>query len=387
MRTGIILLSLLTLSSTATLAQEVPDSVNLIENGSFETFEGKLRKKGMVELATGWKSPTGLKADLYSETVAGGAASAPRNERGEQSALSGTNYAGVLWWSYQNKEPRTYLEAKLKKTLKKGQRYCVRYYVSLGDLAKYAASEHGVFFSKMLVKSDETKSLTYEPHVPTLRTRIYNDMYSWQGVCGIYDAKGDEVYMLLGNFASTEKTDNEKVKRPKGLTEPQYNSSYYYIDDISVFPIKSPSECTCTQLDKAESEHIYSKKTSLNKSLKPVQQIDAAVVYYKRFTRTVDKSMEGLLGEVVALLRNDSTIRIRLVGHTDATEADRIRMRPDLTELARERADALKAALVEAGISAARIETADQKATSPADAGDDEVAMSKNRRVEVEIIQ
>lgn len=381
-----IVLSLLTLSTVAVCAQDVPDSVNLIENGSFESYEGKLRKKGSIEMAKGWKTASGAFADLYSESVTGDA-SAPRNERGEQSALHGTNYAGLLWWSYQSKEPRTYLQAKLKKMLKKGQRYCVRYYVSLGDLAKYAASEHGVYFSKLLVKKDDPGNLTYEPHVPALRTKVYNDMYSWQGVCGIYDAKGDEAYLLIGNMSSNEKTVTEKVKRPKGLTTPQYNSAYYYIDNISVFPIKSPGECTCTQLDKAESEHIYSKKTSLNKSLKPVQQLDDAAVYYKRFSRTVDKSMEGLIGEMATLLKADSTLRIRLVGHTDATEADRVRMRPDLAELARERADGLKAALVELGIAADRIETADRKAESPADAGDGEVAMSKNRRVEVEIIQ
>jgi len=380
------LLATFSLLALATAAQEIPDSVNLIDNGSFENFEGKLRRRGSVEMAKGWKSPTAAKADLFSESVSGDA-SAPRNELGEQSALDGINYAGLNWWSYQSKEPRTYLEAKLKKMLKKGQRYCVRYYVSLGDLSKYAASEHGVFFSKQLVKKDDEGNLTYEPQVPALRTRIYNDLYSWQGVCGIYDAKGEEAYMLLGNFASTEKTNTEKVKRPKGLTAPQYNSAYYYIDNVSVFPIKSPSECTCEQLDKAESEHIYSKKTSVNKSLPPAQQLDNATIYFKRFTRSIDGSMSGMLTDLEEVLKANPDIRIRLVGHTDAVEADRVRMRPDLAELARERADAVKAVFVEAGIAAERIETADQKAESPADAGDGEVAMSKNRRVEIEIVK
>ena len=367
-------------------AQEIPDSVNLIENGSFESFEGKLRRLGSIEMAKGWKSPTALKGDLYSESVTGDA-SAPRNERGEQSALDGINYAGLLWWSYQNKEARSYLQAKLKKMLKKGQRYCVRYYVSLADLSKYATSEQGVYFSKMMVKKDDESNLTYEAQVPVLRTQIYNDLYSWQGVCGIYDAKGDEAYLLLGNFASTEKTDNAKVKRPKGLTAPQYNASYYYIDNVSVFPIKSPSECTCVQMDKAESEHIYSKKTSLNKTLPPAQQLDNSAIYFKRFARTIDGSMEGLVTEMAEILKANPDIKIRLIGHTDAIEADRVRMRPDLGELARERADALKAVFVETGVAAERIETADQKAESPADAGDGEVAFSKNRRVEIDIVK
>ena len=62
-------------------------------------------------------------------------------------------------------------------------------------------------------------------------------------------------------------------------------------------------------------------------------------------------------------------------------------MRPDLTDLDKERAEGLKSAFVEAGIDATRISVAGQKAESPADGGDDEVALSKNRRVEIEIEQ
>ena len=383
---SLLLLSLFLIAG-ATAAQEIPDSVNMIDNGSFEEYEGKLKRLGSLDMAKGWKSPTAAKADLFSESVVNAAASSPRNELGEQSALSGTNYAGVRWWSYQNKEPRTYLSTKFKKTLKKGQRYCVRYYVSLGDLCKYAASEHGAYISRVLVKKDDETGLTYEPQIPALRTKIYDDLFSWQGVCGLYEAKGDELYLLIGNFSSTEKTNTTKVKRPKGETRPQQFSSYYYIDDVAVFPIKTSSECTCTQLDKSESEHIYGRKTSVNKNLPPAQRLDNAAVYFKRFTRTLDGSMELLIDNLVETMKESPNIKIRLVGHTDAIEADRVRMRPDLTELARERADALKAAFVEAGITADRIETADQKAENPADAGDDEVALSKNRRVEIEIVQ
>jgi hypothetical protein len=59
-----------------------------------------------------------------------------------------------------------------------------------------------------------------------------------------------------------EKTNTVKIKRPKGETRPQAASAYYFIDDVAVFPIKSPSECKCEQLDKAESEFIYGKKTT-----------------------------------------------------------------------------------------------------------------------------
>ncbi len=379
---------LLTLASAlAATAQEVPDSLNLIDNGGFEVLDGKVKRLGYFEEAHGWKSPTAKKADLFTETVTGSPISVPRNDRGDQSALNGQNYAGLLWWSYQNKEPRTYMQAKLKKTLKKDQKYCVRYYTTLSDLSKYAADQHGAYLSKMLIKKDDEGNLTYSAQVPTLKTKIYDDLFSWQGVCGVYEAKGDEQYLLIGNFSANEKTNTTKVKRPRGETRMQANNAYYYIDDVSVFPIKLMSDCKCEQLDKAASEFIFSRKGTPNPGLKPAQKIDQEVIYFKRFNKQIDGSMDDELNGLVQNLKADSLLRIRLVGHTDAIEADRIRMRPDLTDLDKERADMVKSALVEAGISADRITVGGQKHESPADAGDDEVALAKNRRVEVELEQ
>jgi len=104
--------------------------------------------------------------------------SVPKNDRGDQGALSGQNYAGLMFWSYMDKDPRTYLQAKLKKMLKKDQKYCVRYYTTLADLSKYAADQHGIYLSKMLVKKEDMSNLTYDAQVPTLKTKVYDDMFS-----------------------------------------------------------------------------------------------------------------------------------------------------------------------------------------------------------------
>ncbi|MBS1546452.1 MAG: hypothetical protein JSU02_03625, partial [Bacteroidetes bacterium] len=65
------------------LAQQVPDSLNLVPNGSFEELEGKLRRLGGIDAAKGWSSPTQAKADLFSESVASESpASAPKNAKG-----------------------------------------------------------------------------------------------------------------------------------------------------------------------------------------------------------------------------------------------------------------------------------------------------------------
>ncbi|MBL7944766.1 MAG: OmpA family protein [Flavobacteriales bacterium] len=388
MRTFI--LSLTVLAATSMQAQDKFDhDRNWVPNGDFETVEGKkLKRAGGILYATGWGSPTKRAADLFSESApVESNVSSPKNLGGEQTALSGSNYAGLRWWSYQNKEPRSYLQAKLTKQMKKDSLYCVRYYVSLGDLSKYATGELGAYIGKQKIEKDDESNLTFEVKVPNLRTKIYDDMFSWQGVCGVYQADGFEQYLVIGNFAANEKTPNAKTKRPRGESRPQVFSAYYYVDNVELYPIKDRGQCTCEQLDKAESEFIFSRKGAINPNLKPAEKVDQQVFYFKRFQRSFDTSMENWLNDMVGSLKEDATVKVKLIGHMDATEVERTRVRPDLLTLSKERAEAVKDALVEAGIDAARITVEAKSGDEPVDTSGTDIGMSKNRRVEVEVMK
>jgi len=388
MRTLLLSLSVALVASS--FAQDKFDhDRNWVPNGDFETVEGKkLKRAGGILYATGWGSPTKRAADLFSESAAVESnVSSPKNLGGEQTALSGSNYAGLRYWSYQNKEPRSYLQTKLAKQMKKDSLYCVRYYVSLGDLSKYATGELGAYIGKQKIEKDDESNLTYDVKVPNLRTKIYDDMFSWQGVCGVYQAEGFEQYLVIGNFAANEKTPNAKTKRPRGESRPQVFSAYYYVDNVEVYPIKNRGECTCEQLDKAESEFIFSRKGAINPNLKPAEKVEQQVFYFKRFQRSFDTSMENWLNDMIGSLKEDATIKVKLVGHMDATEMERTRVRPDLLTLAKERAEAVKDALVEAGIDAARITVDAKSGDEPVDTSGTDIGMSKNRRVEVEVVK
>lgn len=380
-----LLLTPAILSAQEKSAQD--DETNLIQNGGFETVEGKLKRVGSIEMATGWKSPTASKADLFNGLSPGTPVSGGINQFGDQSALNGTGFAGLRWWSFQNKQPRSYLQAKFKTMLKKGQKYCVKYYVSLGDLSRYATNEIGAYIGKTPVNKDDEASLTYAAQVPHLRANIQKDMYTWQGVCGVYEGTGTEQYLFIGNFTPTEKTLNEQVTRPKGETRPQLMHAYYYIDEVSVTPVKSDADCSCKQIDEAESELIFSRKGALNPSAKPAEVVDAQVFYFKRFQHNIDRSMEPWIEEMATTMKAEPTIKVRLIGHIDDTEKDRERMRPDMATLGQKRADTIKAALVEAGVEATRITTSGKGSEVPADRTGSEVGMSKNRRVEVELVK
>lgn len=367
------------------MAQQIDTLRTWIVNGDFEQLDGKkLKRPGGVQYAVGWSSATGKKVDLFSENATvESTVSTPRNFAGEQTALSGANYAGVRWWSYQNKEPRTYLQTQMAHKMKKDSLYCVRFYANLADLSKYATGELGAYFSKEKIEKEEPMSLTYEVTVPSVRTKVYSDMFGWVGVCGTYQSTGNEEFMIIGNFAATEKTLNEKAKRPKGETRPQVFSAYYYIDNVEVYQVKNRTSCSCEQLKDAESEYIFSRKGVTPPGLKPADKAERQTIYFKRFQRFVDPSMEPWVTDIVEAMTEDPNIRIELIGHFDATENERTRVRPDLVPLAKERADAVRDALVEAGIDTARITVSAKDANEPADESGTEVGMSKNRRVQV----
>lgn len=369
-------------------AQQVPDSINLVKNGSFEEVEGRLKKSGQIELAEPWKSATGEDPDLYSTTATKYPnASAPENVHGKTHAHSGENYAGANFFSYQGKEARTYLIAKFNEPLKKGQQYCIKYFVTLSDLSKYAVDKVQAYVSKSAVKKDTEANLIYKAQIPKVTSSIVEDQYGWQGVCGTYMSLGNENYILIGNFTSNDDTEYKKMKRPKGFVKPQQYNAYYYIDDVSIVPIESKSECSCSDEKQPGEDYIYDKKLGTNKSLPPADQIDKAAVYYKLYRSGLDLVMQPLLDEIVQLMVDNPEIKIRLVGHIDAIEADESKVKPDLATLGDRRANFVKGYLTKRGVDASRITTTDAGSTEHADPGEGLIPDAKNRRVGFEVVQ
>jgi len=97
--------------------------------------------------------------------------------------------------------------------------------------------------------------------------------------------------------------------------------------------------------------------------------------------------MGPLMDTLVSVLKANPAITVKLTGHTDVKEVDRVSMRPDLRDLDEERAGMVKSYLVNAGIAANRISVAGRKGNEPAVEGDDEVSTSQNRRVEVDVVK
>ncbi len=365
--------------------EESKDDQNLVPNGSFEDWEGKLKKPGQIALAAPWASPIEEAADLFSENTTYEPVNVPKNTFGHQGAYDGSAYAGIRAFSYQNKEPRTYLTVKLSSEMKKGQAYCITYYVSLSDLSKYGANQLTTYISKLPVKSSKEGNLKYKAQVPSLPGKIQTNLDAWVGVCDTYVAKGLERYITIGNFKENGGTDIEKVKRPADETRPQTFDAYYFIDKVSVVPVGTSGRCNCDAIDETKSDIIFGTRITANKALAPDVQLERSNVYFKRYQTPIDNSMDKFVGELVTIMKDNPSMKIELVGHIDATEEEKKKVRPDLKGLDLRRAEALKKVFTDAGVDGSRITVKGEGSEKPVSTTGSEVGEAKNRRVEVNL--
>ena len=380
------------ITCTFTLAQDVE---NLVPNGSFESTDGKTKKRGMIETATGWISPTGARADLY---VSGRNAEIgiPDNIYGKEKPREGSNYAGIVAFSYGKKEPRTYLTTKLTTPLKKGMRYCITFYVSLAEASKYASNNIGVNFSKKPASTSERVPQLVETfHFLGVdnEKKIINQTYSWYQICGSFEAKGGEKFITIGNFADEDKikTIYESNKKPKDMKIDQIIAAYYYIDDISVVMLNKDQKCDCVKEDVTEyTSTVYQKAILVNDKMTVNQRIEAQVTFYAFGKTLLTPVGNETLDFIAEELKANPNIKIEISGHADAEEDTVGIEKPEFADMDEKRTNSVIQYLVDKGISKDRLISSPQGSAIPNEENmeDDteEIQMARNRRVTFRVL-
>jgi hypothetical protein len=130
--------------------KDVPeDPDNLVPNGSFENYEGRLRRDEEFNLTKNWANANEVISDLFAKGIRSDKyVSVPDNMNGSEMPFDGNNYAGIVSYSYRNKRPRTYLTVELKDKLEEDNLYCIRYRASLAERSSYASNNLGAVLSK-----------------------------------------------------------------------------------------------------------------------------------------------------------------------------------------------------------------------------------------------
>jgi outer membrane protein OmpA-like peptidoglycan-associated protein len=375
---------MLTLS---TLAQE---GENMVDNGSFEDAKNsKLRRTGDLKRVEGWVSPTGNSADLFSAEAKMPDVMTPENIYGKEDPKDGINYAGIITFSYGEKEDRTYLTAKLNTPMKKDMRYKVQFFASLAELSKYSANKLGAHFSKRTPGTyDKVPALIMETHIMHPKEVMFDGMYGWDLVCGEYKAEGGEKYITIGNFTSDNDVKNDGNRKPREVKGKQIIAAYYYIDDISVQLLGPNEQCECNYADEAqiETSTVYQRSPEINEEMSIDEKVEEFSVYYAAGRYDIKVSGDKTLNRLAEMLKENPLIKIQLTGHMDDEEAES----SDNSDVSLKRAEYVRSMMVNKDVDASCFVIEDAENNEPSkytEEGDDEkLESAKNRRVTFKVI-
>ncbi len=362
------------------------DFDNMVANGDFENIDGRLKKPGQIGVAVGWQQATGVKADLYAAKAKNPLIGIPDNRYGRQLVDQGNYYAGIVTYAYQNKIPRSYLTTSLTTPMVTGAKYCVKMDVSLSDLSKYASNNMGIHFSKKKVAMDHESHLAFKPVVHHIKNALpISEMDIWQTVCNVYEAKGGEKNMTIGNFNTNAETTTLKLKRPKRFTSPQVAVSYFYIDNVRVYLINSADECNCeVKKPTPRTKFIYSSQTISETELKPAEIVESVNVYFDFIDSEIQSAGYRDLDILARMMMGNPAFRLNVKAHIDEEEAEKAKTKPEYVQLAQHRADAVVEYLLSKGVAEDRLSVVVIHDKEPVDTSGSNIGKAKNRRIEFE---
>jgi len=368
---------------------------NLVENGSFEETKGKVRRLGQIDAAEGWTAATGSGADLFCGDAKMPDVMTPENERGTEEAHEGMNYAGILAFSYGDKEERTYITTRLAKPLRKGERYKVEFYASLSDLSKYSSNKLAAHMSKRQPGTDEkVDAITFEENlVLHPKESILDGMFGWDKVCGEYIANGGEKYITIGNFTNSADVKNERMRKPQDVKGKQVIAAYYYIDEVSVYQLEEDEECDCEYetAPKMESLLIFQNAPLISPDMSSEEKVDVQGIYYAYGKFNITPAGVNTLKFLAAEYKKNQGAVLKVNGHVDASELEKASESADYKDLGLKRATFVKNLLVNLGVPENNIQVTNKNASEESDvleeSDTDELRMAKNRRVTFELVK
>lgn len=385
---NLFLLPFLLMLSLVVVAQEEEseaDKDNMVVNGSFDNYEGKLKKPKQFDMVKDWKPGNAIVPELYARDIKSDHVAIPDNMYGSQEPYSGDTYAGIVAFGYRGRIPRSYISTRMKTDMVKGQMYCIKFRASLAELSKYAVNNLGVHFTKHEMDVSSENSLILDNYVVTDDNPVVTDTEGWHLYCKIVQAKGFERYLTIGNFASDDKTKSEKVKRPSGMTQMQENMAYYYIDDVSVKHIQYPGECDCSEGRIPESKIIYSKSSAAMEGKTLSEQAEASTIYFYQFNPEVTSTFHKDLDNLVNILNENKLVRLKIISHIDNEEAAMGEENPRLADLCEQRAIEVLKYFQQKGINRSRLVMETKENEEPASEMNTPLSLAKNRRVEFQI--
>ncbi len=342
-------------------------SQNMIKNPSFEEYincpERLGNFKGDVKY---WSIPTEGSTDYFNGCST--AMGTPQNFNGTQPADFGKGYSGL--YLYAPDDYREYIQAELTRTLVKGKKYRISFYVSLAERSDFAIKEFGVLFSKNKIKVSGKKELSKKKryqqkgneysYIEIGYTNFYSDTQDWILVNTQFTAKGTERYMTMGNFKNNIRTRMFKTKKNAK------QGAYYYVDMFKV-----------ERVDKVEALAALENKSSTTKAfeLNKAHVLENILFEFDKFELLGPAKKE--LNRLFKQIKEDNSLRIAINGHTDNIGSNAYNQ-----ALSSKRAKVVAVYLQHLGLSKERITWQGLGGEKPMGNNGTEAGREQNRRVE-----
>lgn len=362
------------------------DVQNKVPNPSFEEEDGTLRRAGQVHKSKSWVPGTGAEADLFTTEDDDDEIGAPETYKGRCKPKSGSRFAGIRAFSYRGEEPRSYISARLPEELGEGVLYCVKFHIRLSPLSKFAINKVGAYLSQKDISTTEEKSLIYDAQVMHPKKKIHKNTRLWKPVCSAYQAKGGEEYITIGTFNENSDIENEKMRKPRRYDKSQTYDAYYFVDDVSIKPIDNRRECQCTEKEEKDDgpKFVFSAQENVPDDPTPAQKIEGRPVYFAYFNDEIESSFKERLDKVAEVLKENSDLEVKVIGHADQKEAKKIEkdMKKDVSL---DRAKSVVKYLEEQGVDKERLNIEAVQDSDLKAKGNSQYLRSKNRRVTFEV--
>ncbi len=367
---------------------------NLVPNGSFEDLKvsphelnAKFRPSAILE---GWREVAMGEIGLVHPNSSH--FSPQRSQHGSQAAQDGESYGwfkalGVQFGEYGDVK-RYYFQTKLTSPLQKGKKYTLSFYVSLADNSRLAVENIAAFmFEKPIVKvGDSPKSLYKKSqssngvHLDLLEraalTKIKNkhgiikDAENWTLIEEEFTAKGNETFLVIGNFETQWKVKYETLAKKKEHWN--WKDGYYFIDNVSLTAV-------------VENDLIVEKtpNSEVNTDLKLLEEGKTVVMENVLFESTKHDLLPAsfpTLDSVVKIMAKKPSIDIVVEGHTDNVGDSLSNLKLSIL-----RAESVKNYLVKNKIAAARISILGFGAAFPLLPNSTSRGRRRNRRVSIKL--
>ncbi len=226
---------------------EAKTQTEYITNGSFEQIDSCYGNFAPIGLdvfewsgCKGWSNPIKSSSDLWCEDPKAGVIFPPYIGPYFQYAKQGDNLGGFFTgFSSNYKNYREYLQNKLSNTLSVGTKYKISCYISQG-IYQVSCSPVVIGVKFFNTKYDDNTAFWLTDLVPDAINDyaiLKMDTLNWQQLTFTYTAKGNENYMIIGNFEDSLHLRYEEPCDTAGWGNYSYAVNYFFIDDISMMDL------------------------------------------------------------------------------------------------------------------------------------------------------